>query len=78
MPFDTSGLFEASQFISIIKIGTLIALAIYIVFAFVIFTQVKVMNRILKQTSASTVVMLIASTNVVFSILLFIISLVVL
>lgn len=71
MPFDTLNLFGSTEIISIVKIVTLIILAIYLTFTFVILTQVRVMNRIFTEMFASTVLLFLALGNVIFALSLF-------
>lgn len=78
MPSDTLGLFSSAEIISVFKIVTLVILAIYIIFTFVILTQVRVMNRILTEMFASTVLLFLALGNFIFAISLFLIALVIL
>jgi uncharacterized membrane protein (DUF485 family) len=58
-------LFGSAQINLIVKIATLIFLALYIIFAIIILTQVRLMNNILKQSFASTVLAQIAVGNLV-------------
>lgn len=62
----------------LIKIATLIFLAVYIIFAIIVLTQVKVMNNILKQSFASTVLATIAVGLLILALSLFLIALVIL
>ena len=78
MPFDTLSLFGSGEVISFFKIVTLVILAIYIIFTFVILTQVRVMNRIFTEMFASTALMLVALGNFIFALSLFLIALVIL
>jgi uncharacterized membrane protein (DUF485 family) len=71
-------LFGSAQINLIVKIATLIFLALYIIFAIIILTQVRLMNNILKQSFASTVLAQIAVGNLVFAVSLFLIALVIL
>lgn len=78
MPFDLLNLFDSPEVTFLVKIATLVFLAIYIVFAFVILTQVKVMNRILRETFASNLLMFLALGNVILALSLFAVALVIL
>lgn len=71
-------LFGSPQFNLFIKITTLVTLAIYIIFTFVIFTQVRLMNKILELTSVSTLLISITIINIIFAFSLFLIALVIL
>jgi hypothetical protein len=71
-------LLNSGEVISLIKIITLIFLAIYIIFTFVILTQVRVMNRILNETFASNLLMIISVINILLPLSLFLIALAIL
>lgn len=71
-------LFGSTQINLIIKTATLIFLALYIIFAIIVLSQVKLMNNILKQSFASTVLATIAIGNIIFALSLFLIALVIL
>lgn len=62
----------------LIKIATLVFLAFYIIFTIVVLTQVRVMNNILKQSFASTILATIALGNLILALSLFLIALVIL
>lgn len=62
----------------LIKIATLIFIAFYIVFAIVVVTQVRLMNNILNQSFASTMLATIALGNLILALSLFLIALVIL
>ncbi|HLC15429.1 MAG TPA: DUF5657 family protein [Thermodesulfovibrionia bacterium] len=78
MPFDTLGPFGSAEVTLIFKIVTLVIVTIYTIFTFVILTQVRVMNRILKEKFPSAVLMFLALGNLVFALSLFLIGLVIL
>lgn len=61
-----------------IKIITLIAIAFYVVFTFVVFTQVKVMAQILSLPQATIIVKAIAIAHIILAISLFLGSFVIL
>lgn len=63
---------------SIFKIGILIILALYAVFAFVILNQVRVMNSIVTLSFISVVLLIIAGLHLLLAISLFAIALVIL
>lgn len=71
-------LFGPAQINLFVKIATLIFLALYIIFAIVVLTQIRLMNDVLKQSSASKTLAIIAISNLVFAISLFLIALVIL
>lgn len=64
--------------IFLIKIVTLIGLGFYIVFTFVVFTQVKVMAQILHLPHAKAVLKTISIINIILAISLFLIAFVIL
>jgi len=78
MPLDSLSLLDSPEVILFVKITTLVILAIYIIFTFVILTQVKVMNRIFTEMFASTVLFFLALGNLIFALSLFLIALVIL
>lgn len=78
MPFDTLNQFGSSEVILLIKIITLVFLAIYTIFTFVILIQVRVMNRIFTEMFASTVLMSIILGNFIIALSLFAVALVIL
>jgi len=61
-----------------IKIITLVVIAFYVIFTFVVFTQTKVMAEILHLPSAQTVIKIISIIHLIFAISLFIGALVIL
>ncbi len=61
-----------------IKIVTLIAIAFYAIFTFVVFTQVRVMGEIIHLPHGSTTLKLISVINIILSISLFVIAIVIL
>ena len=78
MSLDILDLFRSNQFILFIKIATLVTLALYIIFTFIIFTQVRIMNRILELTFASRILMLATLVNIILAISLFLAAFVIL
>lgn len=62
----------------LIKIGILILLFLYLVFAFVVLNQVRAMNGIIKELHSSTFVFWISLLHFIFALSLFIVSLVIL
>jgi hypothetical protein len=62
----------------LVKLGLLILLGIYIPFLLVVVKQTKAMTKVLQYTSASTIITIIALSNLVFGILLFVTALVIL
>jgi uncharacterized membrane protein (DUF485 family) len=71
-------LFGPPQFNLLIKIVTLVFLALYIIFSVIVLTQVRLMNDILKQSFTSAILAAIALANLILSISLFLIALVIL
>ncbi len=63
-------MFEFFQTTSLIKIGVLIIIALYVLFAFVIFNQVRTMNKLMNHSS-SAVLEVLAIIHSLASILLF-------
>lgn len=61
-----------------IKIITLIAIAFYVVFTFVVFTQVKVMTQILHLPYAKMMLRIISVINIILAISLFLFAIVIL
>lgn len=61
-----------------IKIITLIAIGFYIIFTFIVLTQVRVMGEILVIPGAKTVLKIISVIHVVLAVSLFIIAVVIL
>ena len=61
-----------------IKIITLIAIGFYVVFTFVVFTQVKVMGQILSFPNAKIILRAISIVKIIFAISLFLGSFVIL
>lgn len=66
------------QSLSLVKIVTLVFLILYAVFSFVVLTQVNIMNQILNQTNASTMLKTIAIIIFILAILLILAALVIL
>jgi len=63
-------MFEFFQTTSLIKIGALIIIALYVLFAFVIFNQVRTMNKLMSHSS-SAVLEVIAIIHIIAAIALF-------
>ena len=61
-----------------IKIITLIVIGFYVVFTFVVFTQVKVMTQILHLPHAQGLLKMISISNIILAISLFLIAVVIL
>ena len=61
-----------------IKAITLIAIGFYIIFTFVVFTQVKVMAQILSLPHAGTVLKTISIIHIILAISLFVMAIVIL
>ncbi len=61
-----------------IKIITLIAIFFYIIFTFIVFTQVRVMEQILHLPHAETILRTISIINIVLGISLFVMAIVIL
>jgi hypothetical protein len=66
------------QPIFLIKIVTLIILVFYIVFTFIIFAQIKAMNRIICLPNASAIFKVINFVNFIFAVSLFLFAVVIL
>lgn len=64
--------------IFIVNIALLIALALYIIFAFIVFKQIKSLNNIVKAGSASSFLELVSLIHLFAAIILFLISLAIL
>lgn len=62
----------------LLKGGFLIILFFYILFAFIIFNQVRVMNKIVHTPSVSSVLFFLALLHIVVSVSLFLIALAIL
>lgn len=62
----------------LIKIVVLLLIALYLFFTFVVFNQVRVMGRIVKETSTSAIVFLLALFNLLLAFSLFLLALVIL
>lgn len=62
----------------LIKVGILILIGIYIPFLLVVVKQTQAMTKVLQYTSASSIITIIAISNLVFGILLFVTALVIL
>lgn len=61
-----------------IKIVTLIVIGFYLIFTFVVLTQVRVMGEILHLSHGSTALKIISIINIALSISLFIVAIVIL
>ena len=76
--FDFSNLISFFHPVLLVKIVTLIIIGSYIIFAFVIFTQVKAMGQILSLPNASIILKTIILINVAAAIMLFLLAVVIL
>ena len=61
-----------------IKIVTLIAIVFYVVFTFVVFTQIKVMTQILSIPNAKTPLRILSLIHIIFGIMLFLLAIAIL
>jgi len=61
-----------------IKIITLIAIVFYVIFTFIVFTQVRVMSEIFSISDSKTILRIISIAHVVLAVSLFIIAIVIL
>ncbi|MDO8621531.1 MAG: hypothetical protein Q7R31_04620 [Candidatus Levybacteria bacterium] len=61
-----------------IKIITLVAIVFYVVFTFVVFTQVKVMGEILVLPNSKAILKIISIIHIALAISLFLVALVIL
>lgn len=61
-----------------VKIITLIILGFYVVFAFVVFTQVRVMGKLVELPHAEAILKTLAIINLIAAIMLFVIAVVIL
>ncbi|MBI1982276.1 MAG: hypothetical protein HYY87_02295 [Candidatus Levybacteria bacterium] len=59
----------------LIKIAVLLLLALYIAFTFVIFVQVRTMNKVVSQPTSSKTLIVLALLQVILSFSLFLIAL---
>jgi hypothetical protein len=66
------------QPIFLIKVITLIALGFYIIFTFVVFTQIRAMGRIIGLPLSPTIFKTVIIVNIVLAISLFLFALVIL
>lgn len=64
--------------LSIFKIGILIILALYAVFAFVILNQIRVMNSIVTLSFVSVILLIIAGLHLLLAISLFVFAIAIL
>lgn len=62
---------EFFQPVILVKIVTLLVIGFYIIFTFVVFTQVKAMSQILSLPHASTILKTIAIINIILALSLF-------
>lgn len=60
---------------TLIKIAVLLLLALYIAFTFVVFVQVRTMNKIVSQATSSKILTVLALLQVFLSLSLFLIAL---
>lgn len=61
-----------------IKIGVLIILFLYVVFAFVLMNQVRVMNRIIREVSSSAILFILVLIHLLLAVSLFFFALAIL
>lgn len=61
-----------------IKIVTLVVIGFYVVFTFVVFTQVKVMTQILHLPHASSILRIISIIHIALAVSLFLVAVVIL
>lgn len=78
IPSDLSSLAQIIQITSVFKYLALAILALYIVFAFVIFNQVKVMNKVISTPPVSIILAVVSFLNLIIAISLFLFALVIL
>lgn len=60
---------------TLIKIAVLLLLALYIAFTFVVFVQVRTMNKVVSQATSSRILTVLALLQVFLSLSLFLIAL---
>ena len=65
-------------FDAVIKIGILVLIGVYAVFAFVVFNQIRVMNRLVSISLASTTILILGILHLLLAISLFGVSLAIL
>lgn len=61
-----------------IKIGIIILIFFYVVFSYVIFKRIRIMNNVVEQSQSSFILVLISLINIIFAILLFLTAIVIL
>lgn len=62
----------------LIKIGALILIVVYLLFAFVVLNQIRTMNKIVFIPSSSKILILVGTVHIVLAISLFLLALVIL
>ncbi|OGH42286.1 MAG: hypothetical protein A3H79_00595 [Candidatus Levybacteria bacterium RIFCSPLOWO2_02_FULL_36_8b] len=77
-PLDFSNLAQIIQIASIAKYAFLAILILYVIFAFVVFNQVRVMNRIISTPPVSVILTIISFLHLIIAFSLFLFSLVIL
>jgi len=70
--------FSFFQPIFLIKVITLIVVGFYIIFTFIVFTQVKAMGKIIGLPHASSIFKTVSIINIILAISLFLFALVIL
>jgi len=70
--------FSFFQPIFLIKLITLIVVGFYIIFTFIIFTQIKAMDRIIGLPHASGIFKTVSVINIILAISLFLLAIVIL
>lgn len=78
MPSDLLNIVQLFQPTLIAKYIILAILILYIIFAFVIFNQVRTMNRIIATPPTSEILLIVSLIHLLFAISLFVFSLVIL
>ena len=68
MDFNLEGFFQP---VLLVKIVTLLMIGFYVIFSFVVFTQVKAMGQILSLPNAAFLFKLIAIINIILALSLF-------
>lgn len=71
-------LFGSLALLTIIKIGILILLFLYIIFAFVVLNQIRIMNRIIHEDYSSVTVSFLGLLHLAFAVSLFLLALAIL
>lgn len=71
-------LFGSLALLTIIKIGILILLFLYIIFAFVVLNQIRIMHRIIHEDYSSVTVFFLGLLHLAFAVSLFLLALAIL